>query len=171
MTGRTMETHYNCGKCIKAITMPAYPNLITRVWLLSLSLFSYHHHYLIIFSCNCIHLCMTNPMRRSEPCTPRPTSRKILTNKRLDTLEDELGFLHDEWTTICVIFDSIYHAYLDQMALARMQGPNQQMLKDYDDLFTKVYQLERKVKSLEEQFESAQKIYDRQRSNKRQRLC
>lgn len=144
---------------------------ITRVWLLLLfHAYTFPLYYLFI-SAIVFHLWMTNPMRRSEPCTPRPTSRKVLTNKRLDTLEDELGFLHDEWTTICVIFDSIYHAYLDQIALAKMHAPSQQMLKDYDDLFTKVYQLERKVKSLEQEFESAQKIYHQQRSNKRQRLC
>ncbi|KAI7875517.1 hypothetical protein K492DRAFT_199129 [Lichtheimia hyalospora FSU 10163] len=114
---------------------------------------------------------MTDPMRRSEPCTPQPTPRKVLTNKRLDTLQDELGFLLDEWTAICVIFDSIYHAYIDQKALARRTAANQQMLKDYDDLYTKVYQLERKVKSLEDEFQSTQKICDRQRSNKRQRFC
>ncbi|KAI7876214.1 hypothetical protein K492DRAFT_172716 [Lichtheimia hyalospora FSU 10163] len=91
----------------------------------------------------------------SSPSTPRPMPRQ--TQRALAALENELDFLRDECATINVVLTSLRDAFVSRSLNSPVEvDANKEVRTAYDDLTTKVVQLERKVKILEHELKSTQ---------------
>lgn len=94
------------------------------------------------------------PSSSSSPNTPKPRPRQ--TQKAIAALENELDFLRDECATINVVLTSLRDAYVSGSPNSQEDAANKEVLTAYDDLTSRVIQLERKVKILEHELKSTQ---------------
>ncbi|KAI9497302.1 hypothetical protein BDB00DRAFT_785014 [Zychaea mexicana] len=88
--------------------------------------------------------------------SPKPSnSRQLL--MRLDAVENELGFLLGECATIHVMIHSRRNVFrISAPTQSRSADIQREILIDYDDLFFKVKQLERKLERLETELKATQ---------------